>query len=178
MGHIIAPVTEAPGSVPRPAGFWIRAVAAVIDFVLFALVQLSLRVIAGSIWGRQIEDGGGLEAGVSAFTLLFTLLYTTLLHAVTGQTVGKMIVGVRVAAADGGPLPGGAALLRYFAYYASAIPLGAGFVMAGLRADRRALHDLLAGSRVERVPSRRPRRRLPADDETPPVDQPVAPSVV
>jgi uncharacterized RDD family membrane protein YckC len=29
--------------------------------------------------------------------------------------------------------------------------LGIGYLMAGLRTDKRALHDLLAGTRVERL---------------------------
>jgi uncharacterized RDD family membrane protein YckC len=154
-------------------------VALVIDFVLFGLVQLSLAFIAGRVWGRDIEDATAFHAGVVLFTLLFTVLYTTLLHAATGQTVGKLVTGIRVAGVDGALLPGGAALLRYFAYYASLAPLGAGFVMAGLRADKRALHDLFAGSRVEHLPvTRRPRRPRVEDEIPPSVDEPAAPSAV
>ncbi len=143
---------------PRPAGFWIRAVALAVDLALFALVQFSLGYAAGLRWGSRIEDSSAFQSGVVAFTLLFTALYTTVLHAWGGQTLGKLVAGVRVMGVEGGPLPVGAALLRYAAYYASLLPLGAGFIMAGLRADRRALHDLLAGSRVEHV---RPARRRP-----------------
>jgi len=51
-----------------------------------------------------------------------------------------------------GPPPAlGAALLRFVAYFASAAPFALGFVMAGLRHDKRALHDLIAGTRVERL---------------------------
>jgi len=40
----------------------------------------------------------------------------------------------------------------------SSATLGLGYVMAALRHDKRALHDLIAGTRVERVP-----RALPVD---------------
>ena len=63
-----------------------------------------------------------------------------------------MLVGVRVVVgAEDGPPPLGAALLRFIAYFASAAPFTLGFVMAGLRRDKRALHDLIAGTRVERL---------------------------
>jgi uncharacterized RDD family membrane protein YckC len=88
---------------------------------------------------------------VSMFTLVFAGAYTTGLHALGGQTIGKMLVGARVVVSDGAPPTLGAALLRFFAYFASAAPFTAGFLMAGLRHDRRALHDLIAGTRVERV---------------------------
>jgi uncharacterized protein YqfA (UPF0365 family) len=55
----------------RPAGFWIRAVAALIDLAVFALVQLSFRLIGGKIVGP--------EAGSVAtfFTFVFAFAYTT-----------------------------------------------------------------------------------------------------
>ena len=144
-----------------PAGFWIRGVAVVVDVVVLALVEISLRYVASRLGGDDFRDpeNGGLTAPVRAladvFTLLFALLYTTVLHATAGQTIGKMILGIRVVDVDGTLLAPGASLLRSFAYGASALPVGLGFVMAGLRRDKRALHDLLAGSRVERVRSRR-----------------------
>lgn len=139
----------------KPAGFWIRAVALVVDFVLFALVQFSLGFAAGRLWGRTVEESVVFQLLVVVFTIVFTGVYTTTLHALTGQTLGKLITGVRVVDGEGGPLSVGPALLRYFAYYASLLPLATGFVMAGLRRDKRALHDLIAGSRVEHLPARR-----------------------
>jgi uncharacterized RDD family membrane protein YckC len=136
----------------RPAGFWIRLVALLLDALLFAGVQASLDVIGRRVWGPGVEEFGVTRGLVVMCTALFTLLYTSVLHSVGGQTVGKMLVGIRVIGADGSPLPLGAAFLRHLAYALSALPCGVGFAMAGLRADKRALHDLVAGSRVERVP--------------------------
>ena len=106
------------------------------------------------------------------FTLVFAGVYTTVLHTMDGQTIGKMLMGARVVGADGAPLPLGAALLRYVAYFVSAAPLAMGFIMAGLRRDKRALHDLIAGSRVDRIRAR-PRARA----EAPPAQASVTPPV-
>jgi uncharacterized RDD family membrane protein YckC len=138
----------------RPAGFWIRVVAAAIDVVVLTLVEFSLGLAARRMWGPGTRDSNGLQFAIFVFTLIFAGLYVTLLHAATGQTIGKLLAGVRVVLVDGGRLPIGTALLRFFAYAFSCLPLGFGFVMAGLRRDRRALHDLVAGTRVERVPER------------------------
>lgn len=145
----------------RPAGFWIRTAALALDVILFAFVQASLTRLARALWGTGWDGGDGADASVLLFTLLFTLVYTTTLHAVAGQTIGKSLLGVRVvAAADGAPVTVGPALLRHVAYLLSLLPLGLGFLMAGLRRDKRALHDLVAGTRVERiVPRRRVSRR-------------------
>jgi uncharacterized RDD family membrane protein YckC len=45
----------------------------------------------------------------------------------------------------------GQATGRYFATFLSALILCIGFIMAGIRSDKRALHDLLAGTRVVRL---------------------------
>jgi uncharacterized RDD family membrane protein YckC len=54
--------------------------------------------------------------------------------------------------AEGGPLTIGCAVVRQLASALSSAILGIGYVMVGLRRDRRALHDLIAGTRVERLP--------------------------
>ncbi len=167
---------EAPA--PRPAGFWIRAVALAIDGVVFVLVQASFGWLATMLLGPPIEgDGGGQHPSVTLFTLLFTAAYTTVLHTVAGQTIGKSLVGVRVVSADGALLTAGPALLRYLACYISAIPLGFGFLVAALRRDKRALHDLIAGSRVERLPPRRrvARRAVPARPPVGTLQEPAVP---
>ena len=136
----------------RPAGFWIRALALLIDGVIVLFVQFTLGVMARRLFGPEVEDDMAYQSGIVLFTLLFTLLYTSALHAVGGQTIGKMVARVRVVGLDGEPPAFGTALLRYFGYFASLFfTLTLGYVMAGLRRDRRALHDLIAGTRVERV---------------------------
>jgi uncharacterized RDD family membrane protein YckC len=136
----------------RPAGFWIRAVAALIDFAVFGLVQLSFRLIGAKIVGPDAESVASFRPIATFFTFVFAGAYTTVLHALGGQTLGKLIVGIRVVGADGEIPTLGTAFLRYLGYFASGAFLGLGFAMAALRADKRALHDLIAGTRVERPP--------------------------
>ena len=146
-----------------PAGFWIRAVALLIDVLVWSVVRLSLDVVASRLWGREAEASPLVQTMLALFTVLFTALYTTVLHALDGQTLGKLAVGVRVVGVDGERLPFGAALLRWFALFVSFVPVGFGFIMAGLRGDKRALHDLIAGSRVERTTPRPADRPASAD---------------
>ena len=137
----------------RPAGFWIRVVAALADLVVCLAVEQSFSAVAARVAGPEADDPTTVGGLVGMFTLLFAALYTAVLHSLPwGQTIGKMLVGIRVVSNDGEPVVFGAGLLRFAAYLASLLPLGLGFVMAGLRRDKRALHDLLAGTRVERVP--------------------------
>jgi len=136
----------ASGAV-HPAGFWIRLVAFVIDLVVIALVQIVLQGIAVARLGDRALGAVGF------FTLVFAVAYPTVLHAIAGQTVGKLLTRVRVVALDGGALPLGASFLRAVMFWATLVlTLGIGQIVGGLRKDKRAFHDLLAGSRAERLP--------------------------
>jgi uncharacterized RDD family membrane protein YckC len=149
MNDIIRGMHEA-----RPAGFWIRAVALGVDLFVLVLVEISFRIVARRAWGAAADDSALVHGMTVLFTLAFAALYVTLLHAGTGQTIGKMLVHAHVVLVDGQPIPGGTALLRSLAQVASFMPFGLGYLMAALRHDKRAFHDLIAGTRVE--------RRLPA----------------
>jgi uncharacterized RDD family membrane protein YckC len=157
-----------------PAGFWIRAVALVVDLLVFSVVQFSLGLFAGVVWGPSIEDSPGFQSTIVLFTLFFAAAYTSVLHTMTGQMIGKLVVGVRVVGTDGALLPLGAAFLRWLGYWLSLATLGFGYAIAGLRRDRRALHDLLAGSRVEWIAPAA--RRAPAPPQPPPAPAPAAPA--
>jgi uncharacterized RDD family membrane protein YckC len=150
---------------PRPAGFWIRALAAIIDFAVLFVVYSSFKILGARLAGADLEGAEALKPLASFFTVVFAGAYTSVLHCLAGQTIGKMIVGVKVVAGEDGPPPFGAALLRFAGYFASAGTCTLGFVMAGLRGDKRALHDLIAGTRVER--SREPEAAPPPPAETP-----------
>jgi uncharacterized RDD family membrane protein YckC len=146
----------ATSAATHPAGFWIRLVAFAIDLGVIALAQFVLRVVAAVRFG---SDGAG---AVGFFTFVFAVAYPTVLHAIAGQTLGKLAMGVRVVALDGEVLPLGAAFLRAVTFW-TALPLtlGIGHIVGGLRKDKRAFHDLIAGSRAERVPRPARLRRVP-----------------
>ena len=158
----------------RPAGFWIRAVALAIDVVVCALVQMSFGVLGRVLMGSA-GDGSSAQSAAFLFTVIFAAAYWTTLHMVAGQTLGKAVVGVRVVATDGVLLTFGPSFLRYLASGLSLATLGFGYLMAALRRDKRALHDLIAGSRVERPVAPRPMVRRVVRPAPPP---PVEPSPV
>src|SRR5207247_1302241 len=89
----------------RPAGFWIRAVALALDFAIFSLVQASYGALAHLVWGTQVQDAWTLAPTLWTFTFVFAAVYTTVLHALFGQTIGKMIVGVHVVVGEDGAQP-------------------------------------------------------------------------
>jgi uncharacterized RDD family membrane protein YckC len=135
---------------PAPAGFWIRFVAVVIDSVVILTMQSLFGLVARYVWGVELLETTLFFSVVTLFTVVFSGVYSVVLHAYEGQTLGKMLVNVRVEQVGGRPLSKSTALLRWIASWIAAMPLLLGFVVAGLRRDKRGLHDLLAGTRVVR----------------------------
>jgi uncharacterized RDD family membrane protein YckC len=130
----------------HPAGFWIRSGALLIDVVCVMAGEMAF----GFFMWALAEDRLA-AAGSRAFRFLASPCYFVFLHWARGQTLGKMAFHIRVVSRDGGPLSFGQAALRHLGSWLSAAILGIGYLVAAFRADKRALHDLIAGTRVEHV---------------------------
>src|SRR5262249_48371563 len=78
-------------------------------------------------------------------------LYEALLESSEWQaTVGKMIFGMKVTDLAGNRISFGQATARYFAKWLSAASLCIGFLMVAFSARKQGLHDILAGTLVQR----------------------------
>lgn len=131
--------------VEAAAGLWPRLAAALFDVLWMGLLGLTATFLAG---GPQ--DPGGRAAGAATFLALGAAV-SVFGWSVYGTTPGKRLLGLYVCR-DGGwvGLSPGRALLRLLGYLASALTLGAGFLMVAFSPARRGLHDRLAGSHVVR----------------------------
>jgi uncharacterized RDD family membrane protein YckC len=150
----VSPPAPAPVQVTvsiRPAGFWIRFVAVFIDGIVLLVAQGILFSAGWMASGGSTGGGMAVKALVNVFGTLLGAAYGIIFHWLWGQTLGKMALQIKVVSMEGGPLTFGQAAGRYFATFLSAIILCIGFIMAGIRTDKRALHDLLAGTRVVRL---------------------------
>ena len=130
----------------HPAGFWIRAGALLIDVVCVMAAEMAF----GFFMWALAEDRLA-AAGSRAFRFLASPCYFVFLHWARGQTLGKMVFRIRVVMLNGAPLPFGFSVLRHLGSWLSAAILGIGYLIAAFRADKRGLHDLIAGTRVEHV---------------------------
>ena len=134
-----------------PAGIQRRFVALVVDlFLVFILWTIGTQLAVG--FARRAPR---LDLVAQAFgrtwQLVVPVAYFVLCHGTAGQTLGKRLLGARVLDESGAPVGYLRALGRCVATIVATLPFGIGLVMAGLRRDRRGLHDLLAGTRVVRT---------------------------
>jgi uncharacterized RDD family membrane protein YckC len=87
--------------------------------------------------------------GIRALVLTVYLLYCLLLEASPLRaTLGKWLLGMEVVDVDGRPLTLRRSLARSAGKLGSFAPLGLGCLRVAWSADRRAWHDLIAGTRV------------------------------
>lgn len=136
---------------PAPAPVLARALAAGIDAALLVGIDAVIVYLTMQFARLPMDDLRLLPLiPMAAFIGSLNLAYLVVFTAQGGQTLGKMATGVRVEGA-GGPLTSGAAALRVLGAVAGMLPAGAGWWIALARADRRAAHDHLAGTRVVKV---------------------------
>ncbi len=138
----------------KPAGFWMRYAAWGIDWQVLALpvavfgIFAAITIPLAARGALPRSAAASIIATFVAFLFLFIVGYSVWMHGKWGQTLGKMALGMKVVRMDGSPLGYGGAFLRWFGSILSGLILMIGYIMAGLRSDKRALHDLIAGSRV------------------------------
>jgi uncharacterized RDD family membrane protein YckC len=138
-------------AVAAPAA--LRLIAALIDVAVIGSIDAAVLHFTLKISGLEYGEIRILPiAPFAAFLLLLNGGYSVAFTAAGGQSIGKMITGVKVVpAGDDGPsdrVPLGQAVLRSAGYLVSALPAGLGFLPALIGADKRAVHDRLAHTRV------------------------------
>jgi uncharacterized RDD family membrane protein YckC/Tfp pilus assembly major pilin PilA len=130
------------GSIPY-AGFWKRAGAYIIDYIIIAFV--------GQIFALGF-GGPAHQSTNSLFLLIYAVagcLYYALFESSEMQaTPGKRAVGLKVTDLQGEQISFGRALGRLFGHLVSFLTLGVGFAMAVFTERRQTLHDKMAGTLV------------------------------
>lgn len=136
----------------RYASFWRRLAATLLDSVLFGLVTfLILYLLYGGAYFEWVMAAGGvyytpLEGFISnILPIIVTILFWMRLKA----TPGKLLLNCAVVNLKTGKALGfWRSVLRYFAYLASVLTLGLGFLWILWDAKRQGFHDKIAGTVV------------------------------
>ena len=132
----------------RTAGFVTRLFAFVADIAIVAGIVAIGGWIAVLIDGVLEDLGVNVRATLSAiyiFCIPFIIgAYFVMFWTLTGRTIGKWFLGLRVIRADGRPPSIGRAIIRFIGYGISAIVFWMGYIWVAIDNDRRAWHDRMA----------------------------------
>jgi len=167
------PVPAASGALSGAhvlAGWWSRVGAALIDGLIVGLGSIVLLIALTAPFGIGFfaDENVGVVSIIVGFmfaTLCVTIvafLYAPAMMARTnGQTLGRMVLGIRVVRAKGQPMTFGWAMLREVAVkallfgIASSLTFGLASLLDVLwplwDEENRALHDFIVDTRVIRA---------------------------
>lgn len=147
-----APNSQAPR--PRYADWWMRWLGySIIDGLVVVGIALVLSLVLWMMFYASNESPTAEEENTfTGFMALFAyaaaFVYLWVSNSI-GQSVGKLILGLRVVMKDTGEAPGPArGFLRTFGYLVSTITLLLGFLWAAWDEDRQAWHYKMAGTVV------------------------------
>jgi uncharacterized RDD family membrane protein YckC len=133
------------------AGMGGRLVAAAIDLGLLLAIDLGVMWLSLRISGLSptLDDLRAIrQVPMAAFLLVMAFLYLTGFTVGGGQTIGKMLIGIRVTSDDGRGVDITGAVVRALGCLAAVATLGLLFVPAFFETERRAVYDRMAGTRV------------------------------
>lgn len=139
------------------AGFWIRAGAKIIDYIILFLVNFVLSLAAGALFIPAVPDPESVGRTVIPSIIIgfaqwgIGLAYGTWFVGRFGATPGKMACRLAVVTPDGEKVSYLRAFARCLAEYISGAILCIGYIMAGFDSEKRALHDRICSTRVVRT---------------------------
>jgi uncharacterized RDD family membrane protein YckC len=132
------------------AGFWTRFWAYTIDLlVLYAISGIIIKPIFRVIGIEITNPSFLLFSTYKVAALLLLLLYFALMTKFLGQTVGKMIMGIRVVAKDGGQLTWSSIIFREVLGRFISKMLVVPYLLVLFMPKKETLHDLFADTVVE-----------------------------
>ncbi|MFC3038740.1 RDD family protein [Virgibacillus xinjiangensis] len=133
---------------PKPAGFWIRFLALFVDSLLSGVLTLLIAVLIGDTAYFSAAVGVSSMAdsiGGLIYSVVFVILFTA--SNLMGSP-GKLACRIKVVNTDMTQVTLWKSIGRWLAYFLSTITFLIGYMMAGWNEEKKALHDMVCGTRV------------------------------
>jgi uncharacterized RDD family membrane protein YckC len=132
------------------AGFWIRALAAMIDSLVTVILLAPFAITSYGIelWMGDSFFHGGWDIIITyMLPAAAVILFWTYKAATPGKMATRLII---VDAKTGGKPTTGQYIRRYLGYYVSALPFFIGLFWVGIDRQKQGWHDKIAGTVVIR----------------------------
>lgn len=108
-----------------------------------AALSLASQLVTGHSFNLSRHQGAG-----AVVLVVWGFVYFAYQWSLNGKTIGAALLGLQVVRADGAPAGARKAVLRTLALPLSFLLFGLGFLGILVQRERRALHDLIAGTAV------------------------------
>lgn len=135
------------------AGFVSRMLAFGIDIVVIVVMLIALGWLVDTVTTLfppvLIDLESIYQIAIAGVVVVVTsAIYYLFFWTLTGQTPGKMLLGIRVVSLDGSGLSLWQALRRFVGYFLSALAIYVGYLWVLIDNRRQGWHDKLAGTIV------------------------------
>lgn len=129
----------------RYAGFWIRALAMIIDGII-------LSGIGYAFWGEAVAQvsSEGAYIQYAGWKGLIPVIYAVAFWMWLAATPGKLALGLKIIPAHGTRLTWKHTILRALFYFVSAAVFFLGFIWIAFDSKKQGWHDKIAGTYVVR----------------------------
>ncbi|MGH9090135.1 MAG: RDD family protein [Acidimicrobiales bacterium] len=131
------------------AGAVSRLVAFAVDigviWLAYTVGAAALSLFTQLVTGHRFMFTQHQVAG-AVVLVVWGFVYFAYQWSLGGKTVGDALIGVQVVQADGAPVPPRRAVLRTLMLPLSFVCFGLGLIGIVVQRERRALHDLIAGT--------------------------------
>lgn len=135
------------------AGFWVRLAAYCLDsLIVFAgllVVRIFMSGIMAALKGTPL--GGNLLFSYSLKDIVlygFQVLYFILCTYLTGTTLGKKAMNLRIVSVDGRLTLTDVVYRETIGRFLCSLSMGIGYIIAGIDREKRGIHDMLCDTRV------------------------------
>jgi uncharacterized RDD family membrane protein YckC len=165
---IVAPIPE---PALAPVGFWARLAAYLVDSIILGFIIYIIWAVVTRVTGWEnpvvpqpdpnMDPSAYIQLLGEYFRNMMPMLirqffvgklvqasYEIYFNGKFGATPGKMAIGAQIVRLDGSPIGFQLALLRWLAARVSDLTFFIGYLFIAFRQDKRALHDLMVGTKV------------------------------
>ena len=145
-----ASICDAAAPAPRYGGFWLRFWAYSLDVIVVSSLNRLVVWPLFRLFDWPLErDGLFAPASVAAAVVFYA--YFVLMTKAFGQTLGKMVFGLKVVDEQGGPLTWLTVLFReVIGKFISKTLLFVGFLFVAFSEKKKGMHDQFADTIVIR----------------------------
>ena len=138
----------------RYAGFWVRAVALIVDSIILAPLAWIFYLIEAAIFGANMASGAYSTLLIEyVLCLIFSMLvycvyFAAFESSIWQATPGKRLLSLKVTDLYAGKISFLRACGRYLGKIISGLFFCIGYIMAGVTEKKQAFHDVLASTLV------------------------------
>lgn len=143
----------------KPAGFWVRFWAYLIDLLVISAVTSILLKPAFALFGINMETA----SWYAPFAILSAILFYTYFVLMTkffGQTIGKMIFAIKVVSLKNDSLDWGTLLFREWIGRFISVTILPLYFIVGFTSLKQGVHDFFADTTVVHEQSYRKRKMM------------------